>query len=48
MPSRFAISVVLFLLGVLHAYIGWRLIPALPACRLRNGYSASGCCFRCH
>ncbi|MFJ2988706.1 metallophosphoesterase [Collimonas sp. NPDC087041] len=31
MPSRFAISVVLFLLGVLHAYIGWRLIPALPS-----------------
>ncbi|SFH64019.1 hypothetical protein SAMN04515618_101345 [Collimonas sp. OK307] len=31
MPSRFAIVVVLFLLGVLHALIGWLLIPALSA-----------------
>ena len=31
MPSRFAIMVVLFLLGVLHALIGWLLMPALSA-----------------
>ncbi len=31
MPSRFAIVVVLFLLGALHALIGWLLIPALSA-----------------
>ncbi|WP_211451072.1 metallophosphoesterase [Collimonas antrihumi] len=29
MPSRFAIMVVLFLLGVLHALIGWLLMPVL-------------------
>lgn len=29
MPSRFAILVILFLLAVLHAFIGWRLIFAL-------------------
>ena len=31
MPSRFAIVLVLFLLGVLHALIGWLLMPALSA-----------------
>ncbi|AEK62178.1 metallophosphoesterase [Collimonas fungivorans] len=31
MPSRFAIVLVLFLLGVLHALIGWLLVPALSA-----------------
>ncbi|SFB11096.1 hypothetical protein SAMN04515620_11870 [Collimonas sp. OK607] len=31
MPSRFAIVVVLSLLGLLHALIGWLLIPALSA-----------------
>ncbi|AIY41450.1 putative phosphoesterase [Collimonas arenae] len=31
MPSRFAILTVLFLLGVLHALIGWLLMPALSA-----------------
>lgn len=31
MPSRFAIMIVLFLLGVLHALIGWLLMPALSA-----------------
>jgi predicted MPP superfamily phosphohydrolase len=31
MPSRFAIVLVLFLLGVLHALIAWLLMPALSA-----------------
>ena len=30
MPSRTLIAVVLTLLASLHAYIGWRLLPALP------------------
>ncbi len=30
MPSRSLIAVVLTLLALLHVYIGWRLLPALP------------------
>ncbi|HEY8026215.1 MAG TPA: metallophosphoesterase [Burkholderiaceae bacterium] len=30
MPSRLFIAIVITILGLLHAYIGWQILPALP------------------
>jgi uncharacterized protein len=42
MPPRSTVIVVTTLLGILHAYIGWRVLPDLPALSVTPALQAAG------